>query len=72
MFKRGAATQGGSIDTGSRRARHHLRVVELKVRQHLGGGRVEMAATFGGSSVVMRQGKGGIKKWRSAPNDVAG
>ena len=47
-------------------------VVELKVRQHLGGGRVEMAATFGGSSVVMRQDKGGIKKWRSAPNDVAG
>ena len=55
-----------------RRALHHLEVVELKVRQHLGGGRVEMAATFGGCSVVMRQGKGGIKKWRSAPNDVAG
>jgi len=47
-------------------------VVQLKVRQHLGGGSVESAPTFGGVSVVMRQGKGGTKEWRSAPNDVAG
>ena len=26
----------------------------------------------GGGTEGMRQGKGGIKKWRSAPNDVAG
>ena len=36
-------------------------VVQLKVRHHLGGGSVEM-----------REGKGGTKEWRSAPNDVAG
>ena len=44
----------------------------MKVRQHLGGGPVESAPTFGGVSVEMRQGKGGTKEWRSAPNDVAG
>ena len=37
-------------------------VVKLKVRQHLGGGQVEMAVTFGGCSVVMRQGKGGTQE----------
>ena len=42
------------------------------MRQHLGGGPVESALTFGGVSVEMRQGKGGTKEWRSAPNDVAG
>ena len=47
-------------------------VVQLKVRHHLGGGSVESAPPFGGGSVVMRQGKGGTKEWRSAPNDVAG
>ena len=62
-------------------------VVQLKVRHHLGGGSIESASPFGGwlsgdalrlhrneggGSVVMRQGKGGTKEWRSAPNDVAG
>ena len=44
----------------------------LRLHRNEGGVSVESAPTFGGVSVVMRQGKGGTKEWRSAPNDVAG
>ena len=48
----------------------------LRLHRNEGGVSVESAPTFhrneGGGTEGMRQGKGGIKKWRSAPNDVAG
>ena len=48
----------------------------LRLQRNEGGVSVESAPTLhrneGGGTEGMRQGKGGIKKWRSAPNDVAG
>ena len=48
----------------------------LRLHRNEGGGSVESEPTLhhneGGGSVEMREGKGGTKEWRSAPNDVAG
>ena len=48
----------------------------LRLHRNEGGVSVESAPTLhrneGGGTEGMRQGKVGIKNWRSAPNDVAG